>query len=408
MTERTFVIVGASLTGATAAATLRERGFDGSLVVIGDEPDLPYERPGLSKRYLRGELSRDDITVRPEAWWREHDVDLRLGTTVEHIDPGGRAVTLVGGRRIAFDAALVATGVRNRRIHVPGIELDGIFQLRRVGDADAIRERASEHRRAVVVGMGFIGAEVAASLRVLGLDVTVVGAQPTAMFSVLGLTIGRLVEAMHRDHGVEVITGDRVSSFEGTGTVEAARTEGGHTIPCDLVVVGVGTETNVEAMAGAALDPIGGITVDGSLRAPLPGVFAAGDVAAHDHPVFGRIRVEHYDNALRTGAHVAGAMLGSTEPFDDPHWFWSDQFETEIQMGGVRITDDMVLRGSLEDRRFCAFFLDDGGVLRASLSMDWPRDVRRSLPLIRSGVAPDRAALVDPSVDLRTLDPARA
>jgi 3-phenylpropionate/trans-cinnamate dioxygenase ferredoxin reductase component len=412
VTGRTFVVVGASLTGATAAATLRERGFDGRLVVIGDEPDLPYERPGLSKRYLRGELTRDELTVRPEAWWKEHDVDLRLGTTVERVDPADRSVTVVGGDRIAFDAALVATGVRNRRIHVPGIELDGVFQLRRVGDADTIRERASKHRRAVVVGMGFIGAEVAASLRVLGLDVTVVGKQPTAMFSVLGLTLGRLVEAMHRDHGVEVITGDTISSFDGAGSVEAARTEGGRTIPCDLVVVGVGTEPNVEAMAGAGVDPIGGITVDASLRTPLPGVFAAGDIAAHDHPVFGpvfgRIRVEHYDNALRTGAHVAGSMLGSTEPFDDPHWFWSDQFETEIQMGGVRITDDMVVRGSLEDRRFCAFFLDGAGVLRASLSMDWPRDVRRSLQLIRAGVAPDRAALVDPSVDLRTLDPARA
>jgi len=408
VTGRTFVVVGASLTGATAAATLRERGFDGRLVVIGDEPDPPYERPGLSKRYLRGEQTRDEISVRPETWWREHDVDLRLGETVERVDPGDRVVTVGGGDRIAFDAALVATGVRNRRIHVPGIELDGIFQLRRVGDADAIRERASRHRRAVVVGMGFIGAEVAASLRVLGLDVTVVGKQPTAMFSVLGLTLGRLVEAMHRDHGVDVITEDTVSSFEGAGSVEAARTAGGRTIPCDLVVVGVGTEPNIEAMAGAAIDPIGGITVDASLRTPLPGVFAAGDIAAHDHPVFGRIRVEHYDNALRMGAHVAGSMLGSTEPLDDPHWFWSDQFETEIQMGGVRITDDMVLRGSLEDRRFCAFFLDGGGVLRASVSMDWPRDVRRSLPLIRAAVAPDRAALSDPSVDLRSLDPARA
>jgi 3-phenylpropionate/trans-cinnamate dioxygenase ferredoxin reductase subunit len=282
-----------------------------------------------------------------------------------------------------------------------------VFQLRRIGDSDAIRARASSAGRAVVVGMGFIGAEVAASLRVLGLGVTVVEAFPTAMFSVLGLTLGRVVEAMHRDHGVEVITGDMVEAFEGSGSVEAVRTAGGRTIACDLVVVGIGTEPNVEPMAGAAVDAIGGITVDAALRTPLPGVFAAGDVAAHDHPVFGRIRVEHFDNALRMGEHVATAMLGSEEPFGDPHWFWSDQFETEIQMGGVRLTDDMVVRGSIDERRFCAFFLDEAGVLRATVSMDRPRDVRRSLPLIRAGVVPDRAALVDPGVDLRTLDPAR-
>jgi 3-phenylpropionate/trans-cinnamate dioxygenase ferredoxin reductase component len=412
VTGRTFVIVGASLAGATAAATLRERGFDGRLVLIGDEPDLPYERPGLSKRYLRGERTRDELNVRPEGWWQDHDVDVLLGTTVERVDPVDRVVTLAEGGRVPYDVALVATGVRNRRLDLAGMDLDGIFQLRRVGDADAIRGRAATARRAVVVGMGFIGAEVAASLRVLGLDVTVVEAFPTAMFSVLGLTLGRVVEAMHRDHGVEVVTEDTVLAFDGSGSVEAVRTAGGRMIPCDLVVIGVGTEPNVEAMPGAAIDPIGGIAVDASLRTPLPGVFAAGDVAAHDHPVFGPvfgpIRVEHYDNALRMGAHVATSMLGSTEPFDDPHWFWSDQFETEIQMGGVRLTEDVALRGSLEDRRFCAFFLDDAGVLRATLSMDWPRDVRRSLPLIRAGVAPDRAALVDPSVDLRTLDPARA
>jgi 3-phenylpropionate/trans-cinnamate dioxygenase ferredoxin reductase subunit len=396
------------MAGATAAATLRERGFDGRLVLLGDEPDLPYERPGLSKRYLRGEQRRDEIVVRPDGWWQDHDVDVLLGTTVERVDPVDRVVRLAEGGGVPFDAALVATGVRNRRPDLPGIGLDGIFQLRRVGDADSIRGRASTAGRAVVVGMGFIGAEVAASLRVLGLDVTVVEASPTAMFSVLGHTFGRVVEAMHRDHGVEVITGDRVLAFEGSGPVEAVRTAGGHLIPCDLVVIGVGTQPDVEVLDGAAVDPIGGITVDASLRTSLPGVFAAGDIAAHDHPVFGRIRVEHYDNALRMGAHVASSMLGSTEPFDDPHWFWSDQFETEIQMGGIRLTDDVVLRGSLEDRRFCAFFLDDAGVLRATLSMDWPRDVRRSLRLIRAGVAPDRAALVDPSVDLRTLDPARA
>jgi 3-phenylpropionate/trans-cinnamate dioxygenase ferredoxin reductase subunit len=408
MARRTIVVVGASLTGATAATTLRDQGFDGRLILIGDETDLPYERPGLSKRYLRGEQTRDELTVRPPTWWQEQDVDVLVGTTVERVDAKAGVVELRTGRSIDFDAVLVATGVRNRALEVPGADLEGVFQLRRIADADAIRRRASSAHRVVVVGMGFIGAEVAASLRTLGLEVVVVEMFETALFAVLGPELGRVVEAMHLDHGVEVITGDTVERFDGVGSVEQVRTRGGRAIPCDLVVVGVGTQPNVEVMAGEGLDPRGGVAVDATLRASLPGVFAAGDVATQDHPVFGTIRVEHYDNALRMGEHVARAMLGSTEPFDDPHWFWSDQFTSEIQMGGIGRTDDMVVRGSLEERRFCAFFLDPAGVLRATVSLDWPRDCRRSLPLIRRQVAPDRAALVDPSVDLRTLDPARA
>jgi 3-phenylpropionate/trans-cinnamate dioxygenase ferredoxin reductase subunit len=405
---RTFAIVGASLSGATAAATLRTEGFDERLVLIGDEPDLPYERPPLSKRYLRGEQPAADLFVRPESWWQEHDVDVLLGSTVERLDARDRTISLTGGGDIRFDAALVATGVRNRRLDVPGADLDGILQLRRIDDADTIRERASTSRRVVVVGMGFIGAEVAASLRSLGVEVTIVEVFETALFRVLGPILGRVVEALHRDHGVEVLTGDAVDRFEGAERVERVLTRAGREVECDLVVVGIGTVPNVELMGGRGLDPIGGIAVDASLRAFSPGVFAAGDVAAHDHPVFGPVRVEHFDNALKSGEHVARAMLGSTEPFDDPHWFWSDQFGSEIQMAGVRLTDDMVVRGSIEERRFCAFFLDPGGVLRASVSLDWPRDCRRSLRLIRRQVVADRAALVDPSVDLRTLDPARA
>src|SRR5262249_13992034 len=246
-----------------------------------------------------------------------------------------RTVVLAGGGAVPFDAALVATGVRNRRLQVPGADLDGIFQLRRVADADAIRERVSGTGHAVVVGMGFIGAEVAASLRTRGLAGTVVEVFETALFRVLGGELGQVVESLHRDHGVEVITGETVDRFEGSGSVGGVRIRSGRTIACDLVVVGVGTEPNVEVMGDLGPGAVGGVDVDRTLRTSLPGVFAAGDVAVHDHPVFGPVRVEHYDNALRMGEHVAGAMLGSTEPFDDPHWFWSDQFDSEIQMGGV-------------------------------------------------------------------------
>ena len=408
MADRTFVIVGASLTGATAAATLRGSGFDGRLIMIGDEPHLPYERPALSKAYLRGEEPVDELFVRPDGWWDEQGIEVQLEAAVERVDPRAGTVTLDDGASVPFDAALVATGVRNRTLDVPGVDLEGVLQLRRIPDADAIRARARGASRAVVVGMGFIGAEVAASLRQLGLEVTMVEIFGTALFRVLGARIGKVLELIHRDHAVEVLFEDDVERFEGSGRVERVITRRGRSIECDLVVVGIGTEPNVGMMAGEGLHELGGIHVDTALRTKFPNVFAAGDVATHDHPVFGTVRVEHFDNAIKMGEHVAGAMLGSDAPFDDPHWFWSDQFDSEIQMGGVWLTDDMVLRGSLEDRRFCAFFLDPAGVLRACVSIDWPRDVRRALPLIRREVAPDRAALIDPAVDLRTLDPARA
>jgi 3-phenylpropionate/trans-cinnamate dioxygenase ferredoxin reductase component len=362
----------------------------------------------LSKAYLRGEEPAEELFVRPDGWWDEQGIEIRLGATVRRVDPRGGTVSFSDGGSLPFDAALVATGVRNRGLDVPGADLDGVLQLRTLSEADAIRARAGGASRAVIVGMGFIGAEVAASLRQLGLEVTIVEIFGTALFRVLGERIGKVLELIHRDHGVEILFEDNVERFEGSGRIERVITQRGRSIECDLVVVGVGTAPNVEVMAGEGLHELGGIRVDAGLRTAFPNVFAAGDIATHDHPVFGTVRVEHFDNAIKMGEHVAEAMLGSEAPFDDPHWFWSDQYDSEIQMGGVWLTDDMVLRGSLDERRFCAFFLDPAGVLRACVSIDWPRDVRRSLPLIRREVAPDRAALADPAVDLRTLDPARA
>jgi 3-phenylpropionate/trans-cinnamate dioxygenase ferredoxin reductase subunit len=255
--------------------------------------------------------------------------------------------------------------------------------------------------------MGFIGAEVAASLRSLGCDVTVVEVFETALYRVLGPEIGRAIEAIHRDHGVRILFNEAVARFEGDGRLERVTTSGGETIEADLAVVGVGTQPAVEVMAGTGLDQDGGVPVGPSLETPIPGVFAAGDVARHDHPVFGPLRVEHYDNALKMGEHAARSMLGKTEVFDDPHWFWSDQYDSRVEMAGVAPTwDRMVVRGSIEERSFCAFLLDANGVLRSTVSLDWKRDVRRSFELIRRGVAPDPASLADPGVDLRTLVPA--
>ncbi len=402
----TVVIVGASLAGGTAAGALREEGYEGRLVLIGDEDLQPYERPPLSKEVLRGEQPVESAFLRPAGWWEEQGIEVRFATRADRLDAGERAVVLADGERIAFDRAIVTTGGGNRRLSVPGVELDGVFDLRHVQDAERIREAARAGGRAVLVGMGFIGAEVAASLRQLGVDVTVVEVFETALYRVLGAEIGRTIEAMHRDHGVDMVFNDTVERFEGAGRVERVVTEHGRSIECSFAVVGVGTYPAADVMQGRGIGANGGIEVDAQLQTAMPGVFAAGDVASHDHPVFGRIRVEHYDNAVKMGQSAARNVLGRAEAFDDPHWFWSDQYDTNLQMSGYAPTwDRMVVRGSLAARSYCAFLLQSGR-LRSAVSMDWKRDVRRSFELIRSQVLVDEKALADPDVDLRTLVPA--
>lgn len=404
---RSIVVVGASLAGGTATGVLRDEGFDGRVTLIGAEEEPPYERPPLSKEFLRGELGFEDALVRPASWYEEHDVDVRFGTRAVQIGVRTREVVLAGGERLPFDRLLVATGGRNRRLEVPGAGLPGVFDLRYHRDAVRIRDAATEGARVVCVGMGFIGAEVAASLRTIGCDVTVVEIFETTLYRILGPEIGRVLEGIHRDHGVKMLFSDSVERFEGDGRLERVVTDSGKEIDADVAVIGVGTEPAVEIMAGTGLDRGGGIPAGPTLETTVPGVFAAGDVALHDHPAFGPIRVEHYDNAVKMGEHAAHAMLGSGEVFDDPHWFWSDQYDSKIEMAGYAPTwDRMVVRGSFEERSFCAFLLDADGVVRSTVSLDRKRDVRRSFGLIQAQVAPDPAALADPDVDLRKLVPA--
>ena len=394
------VIVGANLAGGTAAAELREQGFDGPVVLIGAEELPPYERPPLSKEYLRGERSLEEGYVRPAEWWGEHDVETRFGVRAERIDTASRVVVLENGEEVGYVRLLIATGSRNRRFPIPGLDLEGVLDL---ADCDRIREAAKVGGHVVQVGMGFIGAEVSASLRSLGLDVTVIEPGDVPLQRVLGPEIGAVVRDVHVDHGVAMHFGDVVESFEGSSRVEAVLTKGGKRIECDFAVVGVGVQPNIEIAEGSGLEVQNGIAVDAGLETNVPGVFAAGDVALHDHPVFGRIRVEHYDNALKMGQHAAWSMLGDKKPFDDPHWFWSDQYDTEIQMAGFALSwDEIVYRGDPASRSFSAFYLKDG-VLLSVFSMNRSHDVRRSMGLIRAAARPDPAQLRDEAVDLRKL-----
>jgi 3-phenylpropionate/trans-cinnamate dioxygenase ferredoxin reductase component len=400
----TFLVIGANMAGGTAAATLREEGFDGRVVLIGQESNPPYERPPLSKEYLRGE-EQEPRFIRPAEWYEKNQIEARFGERAQRVDVAGRSVELAEGERIAFDSLLIATGCRNRKFPLPGLGLPGVHDLRCLPDSDAIKAAAVPGARAVLVGMGFIGAEVAASLRGRGVEVTVVEFAETPLQRVLGTELGRALEGLHRDHGVQMFFRDAAERFEGDGRFEVLHTKQGRAIEGDFAVVGVGVEPVTEVVQGTDVAVDNGILVDPALQTNVPGVFAAGDVARHDHPVFGRIRVEHFDNAMKMGQAAARNMLGHNEVFDDPHWFWSDQYDVNIQMAGFATEwDDVIVRGSLEERTFAAFLLKEG-VLRSTFTMNWPRDVRRSMPLIKAQARPDPELLADPEIDLRTLAP---
>jgi 3-phenylpropionate/trans-cinnamate dioxygenase ferredoxin reductase subunit len=323
----------------------------------------------------------------------------------ERLDPASKVVSLEGGEQLPYDMALIATGSRNRRFPIPGLDLEGVLDLRTAADAERIKAAAAAGGRAVVVGMGFIGAEVAASLRSLGVEVAAVEPFETPLFRIVGPEVGRVVESFHRDHGVDLHFGETVDRFEGSTRVEAIVTKSGLRLECDFAVVGVGVQPNVEIAEAAGLAVDNGVVVDATLAASAPGVWAAGDVARHDHPVFGPIRIEHFDNALKMGPAAARNMLGAQKAFDDAHWFWSDQYDMNLQMAGFAMTwDELVFRGSVEDRSFTAFYLHEG-VLRSVLSVNRQRDVRRAMPLIKAALRPEPAQLRDEDVDLRTLAP---
>jgi 3-phenylpropionate/trans-cinnamate dioxygenase ferredoxin reductase subunit len=402
--SETFVIVGAGVAGGGAAAALREEGFDGRVVLIGAEQQPPYERPPLSKEYLRGESSFERALFQPPDFYDENGVETRFGVRATRVDAAEKVVELDGGERVAYDRLLVATGGRNRRFRIPGMDLEGIYSLRTVADSDRIRAEISPGRRAVVVGMGFIGSEVAASLRQSGVDVVVVDRNEVPLRRVLGEEVGRVIEGIHRDHGTSMIFEDTVAAFEGVGRVERATTARGRRIECDFVVVGLGVEPVTDLLADTGAEIDNGVVVDEYLRTGVEGIYAAGDVANHYHPVFGRrIRVEHWQNALKQGPVVARNMLDKDEPYDEIPWFWSDQYEHNLQYAGFHTEwDELVVRGSMEERNFVAFYRKDRRVL-AAVAVNRGRDLRRSMPLIKAREPIDAARLCDLDVDLRAL-----
>jgi 3-phenylpropionate/trans-cinnamate dioxygenase ferredoxin reductase component len=405
--EQTIIIVGAALTGAKAAETLRAEGFDGRVVLVGAEDERPYERPPLSKDYLRGEAAREKLYVHEPRFYEQQRIELRPGRTVISLDPTVDEVALDDGERLRYDRLLLATGAEPRRLAIPGGDLDGVCYLRSVADADALRQRLEHGGSVVVVGAGWIGAEVAASARQRGLDVTVVEPLGVPLQRVLGTEVGEIYRDIHTGHGVRMLLGTGVEELEGAGAVERVRTTDGREIDCDFVVVGIGVQPRTELAVEAGIATDNGVLVDEHLQTSRPRVFAAGDVANAHHPFYGaRLRVEHWDNALKQGPAAARNMLGRGEPFDHLPYFFSDQYDIGMEYSGfARGWDRVVFRGDPATREFIAFWMVGDRVVAGMNVNVWDvtDDIRR---LIRSRTTVDDRRLADPDVRLETLVPA--
>jgi NADPH-dependent 2,4-dienoyl-CoA reductase/sulfur reductase-like enzyme len=394
----TYVIVGASLAGAKAAETLRAEGFDGEIVLLGTETDLPYERPPLSKGYLLGKAERDSIFVHPLDWYPGHDVDLRLGVTVTAIDRDTATVSTAEGP-IHYDKLLLTTGASPRRLSFPGSDREEVLYLRTVADSDRLREAFRPGTRVAVAGAGWIGLETAAAARLAGCEVTVIEPQPGALHAQLGPEVGSAFTDLHRSHGVEFRFGETTAEFR----PGAAVTSSGAHVPADVLIVGIGAAPNDALAAAAGLEVSGGVLTDAALRTSDPNIWAAGDVANSFNPLLGHpIRVEHWANALNGGPAAARSMLGQPVVYDRVPYFFSDQYDLGMECAGLPSPgayEQVVFRGDRATLEFVAFWLSRGTVIAGINVNVW--DVNSDIQsLIRSARPVDPARLADPAIPL--------
>jgi 3-phenylpropionate/trans-cinnamate dioxygenase ferredoxin reductase subunit len=404
MSEQTFVIVGASLAGAKAAEELRKQGFDGRVLLLGAEAERPYERPPLTKDYLRGEWPREKAYVHSGDFYAEQRIELLTGATVTGIDVGASSITLDGDREISFHRLLLTTGAEPRRIPIAGANLDGVHYLRTMADCDALRERLDAGGHVVVVGAGWIGSEFAASARQRGLQVTVIDPTRLPNERIFGAEIGGFYRDLHARHGVELLLGEGVDSFAGNGHVERVHTAAGRVVDCDFAVVGIGVSPRIELARDGGLAVDNGILVDERLQTSAPNVFAAGDVANALNPFYNqRLRVEHWSNALNQGPAAARAMLGEPVNYDRIPYFYSDQYETGMEYSGhAERWDQVVFRGDPSGGEFIAFWLQDARVVAGMNVNVW--DVNEHVQaLIRSRRPVDVAALTNLDIPLDSM-----
>ena len=398
----TIVIVGGGHAAGQAAASLRQENYDGAILVIGEEPHIPYQRPPLSKQYLAGEYGLERVHLRPARFYDSKDIAVRRGVRVEAIDRDAQAVSCSDGTDVGYDKLLLATGARPRKLDTPGNDLPGIHYLRTIADVDAIKADFRPGRRVAIVGGGYIGLEVAAVATEAGLNVTVLEMEDRILQRVTTPTMSAFYHEIHSEKGVAVRTGMRAESFAGTDRLTGVVCAGGEVVPADVAVVGIGIQPNVELAAAAGLDCDDGIVVDEHTRTSDPNIFAAGDCTNHPNPVLGRrLRLESVPNAMEQSRVAASNLAGKAKAYANVPWFWSDQYELKLQMVGFATeAERQVVRGDPGTRRFAVFYFD-GDTLVAADAVNSPREFMAARQLV--GKAVDPGKLADPGVDLRTV-----
>ncbi|MDH1440424.1 FAD-dependent oxidoreductase [Pseudomonas sp. GD03721] len=405
--HQTCIIIGASHAAAQLAPSLRQEGWEGDIIVIGDEQTVPYHRPPLSKTYLLAEKSVDDLLIRPAAIYTKNAISFRLGQRVSSIDPAGQTVTLDGGETLSYDKLALCTGARVRQVNLPGSDLAGVHYLRTLKDVDGIREHTGTDKHAVIVGGGYIGLETAAALRKIGMQVTVLEMAPRVLARVTATQVSAFFQRIHAEEGVTIRTDTQVSGFEGSGQVSAVLCSDGSRLPADLVIVGIGVIPNTELAASAGLDVDNGILVDELARTSDPHIVAAGDCTNHPSERYGRLRLESVPNASEQAKTAAATICGKCKPHQSLPWFWSDQYDLKLQIAGLNQGyDQVVIRGDLEhSRSFAAFYLQAGKLIAADC-VNRPQEFMLSKRLIASGTIVNTEQLADDSIEVKALMPA--
>lgn len=400
-----FVIVGAGQAGAQAALTLRQQKFEGDITLLGDEPDYPYQRPPLSKKYLSGELDHQRLLLKPEKFYGDRSIETRLGAAATAIETSGQSVTLEDGSSIGYDRLLLATGSRVRRIDCPGCELPGIHYLRTRADVDDIRQEIGTGSRLVIVGGGYIGLEVAAVARSMGLEVTVLEAMERVMARVVAAEVSDFYAAEHRNAGVKLACGTAVAGFDGSARLEAVVSQDGTSYPCDLAIVGIGVLPNTELAANAGIEVVNGIVVDEYTATSADNVFAAGDCTDHPNPLLGaRVRLESVANAIEQAKTAALNMLGQATRYEHLPWFWSDQYDLKLQIVGLANgPTEVVVRGNAAGRSFSAFYLDERQRVVAVDAVNQPKVFMAAKKIVQQRMAIPAEVLRDEDRDVRQI-----
>jgi len=400
----TFVVIGGGHAAGQAVASLRQEGFEGEIVVIGDEPFLPYQRPPLSKQYLSGEQGLDRVYLRPEKFYEERNITLKLGVRVESLDCDAHIVVTSAGETINYDKALLCTGSRPRLLNAPGIDLAGIHYLRGIADVDGIRAEMADAKTMIIVGGGYIGLEVAAVARTAGLEVSVLEMESRILNRVTTPAMSEFYTQLHEGRGVKILTDTAVSGFEGDGRVSAAVTATGEKLPADIVIVGIGILPNVELAEAAGLDCDNGIVVDERCATSNLDVYAAGDCTNHPNPLLNRrLRLESVPNAMEQARVAAANLLGGDKSYAAIPWFWSDQYELKLQMVGFSTdADQEVLRGDPSSNQFARFYLENG-VLVAADAVNSPKEFMACRQLVARQEKVDVDKLADSEVPIKEL-----